>query len=49
MTVLQCTRCGYEWIQRQATAPKSCPHCNSPYWNKERTRAATVQKIVVLE
>jgi len=46
MTVLKCTRCGYAWVQRKLTSPKRCPACNSPYWDKERVRAATVQKIV---
>jgi len=43
---LKCTRCCHEWAQQGATAPKRCPSCNSPYWDKERVRAATVQKIV---
>lgn len=27
------------------TEPKKCPKCTSPYWNRERTRPATVQAI----
>jgi len=30
-----CNRCGYRWFSRLRT-PKNCPHCKSPYWNKER-------------
>lgn len=33
-----CTRCKYEWIPKTERPPKFCPGCNSPYWNKERTR-----------
>jgi hypothetical protein len=33
---LKCLRCGYEWPPRADTLPKTCPECNSPYWNKPR-------------
>lgn len=32
----ECKRCGYKWKPRIETEPKQCPHCKSPYWNKER-------------
>lgn len=33
-----CLRCSYKWLQRGSEAPKGCPACKSPYWNKNRTR-----------
>lgn len=36
--MLHCLRCGHDWIRRTRTPPKQCPHCHSPYWNKEKTR-----------
>lgn len=33
----KCKRCGYEWLGKLEN-PKTCPKCNSPYWNKERTK-----------
>ncbi len=33
-----CNRCGHEWYPRSEKEPKNCPHCKSPYWNKERVR-----------
>jgi rubrerythrin len=32
----KCLRCGHNWLPRNENAPKYCPSCNSPYWNKER-------------
>lgn len=32
-----CKRCSHSWASNQEE-PSRCPHCNSPYWNKERTR-----------
>lgn len=34
---LTCTRCGYTWIPKGETLPKTCanPKCKSPYWNQE--------------
>jgi hypothetical protein len=42
--IRQCTRCKHEWVIRDKE-PKTCPKCNSPYWNKKRIRPATVQAI----
>ncbi len=33
---LECLRCGHKWLPRRPVAPKACPKCNSPYWNKPR-------------
>lgn len=35
---LSCNRCGHSWIPRKTELPGTCPHCKSPYWNKERVR-----------
>lgn len=40
---LKCKRCNWTWPPR-GLAPKQCPKCRSPYWNKERVRG---QKTVV--
>jgi RNA polymerase subunit RPABC4/transcription elongation factor Spt4 len=37
-----CKRCGYVW-NSHVKAPKCCPNCKSPYWNKDRG-AVTVIK-----
>jgi DNA-directed RNA polymerase subunit RPC12/RpoP len=37
--VYHCTRCGEDWPARKKKhlgAPKYCPRCHSPYWNKKR-------------
>ena len=33
---LYCLRCGHYWTPREKNAPKKCPACNSPYYNKKR-------------
>ncbi len=33
---LTCKRCGHAWIPQQLVAPKNCPKCNSPYWDKPK-------------
>lgn len=38
LTTLKCQRCGHAWHPRSHEAPERCPGCNSPYWNKPRTR-----------
>lgn len=37
MTPCVCKRCGHNWISRVAM-PRQCPHCKSPYWDKERRK-----------
>lgn len=33
----RCERCAHEWLPREkGVAPKVCPTCKSPYWNKPR-------------
>lgn len=41
---LKCKRCGHEWSNRKTTV-RVCPHCHSPYFDKERENK-TVQKEV---
>lgn len=41
----QCNRCGFHWTGRVWRRPYSCPKCKSPYWDRERIRHATAQKI----
>lgn len=38
LRVLNCTRCKYEWASRGMRLPKTCPNCNSPYWNRVKTK-----------
>lgn len=47
----QCLRCGHIWFPRSADLPMSCPNrpCRSPYWNRPRTRKATVQAIRAIQ
>lgn len=40
----KCTRCGHEWVQRKIIAPKTCPKCKSPYWNKQKQTKIKVKK-----
>jgi len=42
----RCERCGHEWLPRDraddASEPRVCPKCKSPYWNvprKQKTQA----------
>ena len=41
---LFCKRCFHQWIPRSQELPKVCPHCNSPYWNKERRKDIMKEK-----
>ena len=34
----RCERCGHEWLPRNDQAPKVCPKCKSPYWDKPRIK-----------
>ena len=38
ITQLACTRCRWAWFPKTPQAPKKCPKCGSPYWNKPRVR-----------
>ncbi|HIH39386.1 TPA: type II toxin-antitoxin system death-on-curing family toxin [Candidatus Woesearchaeota archaeon] len=40
---LRCKRCYWEWIQRKEQLPKMCPHCKSPYWDKERRELTKIE------
>src|SRR3989344_57471 len=33
---LFCFRCYHAWKKRRTNNPKTCPKCNSPYWNRPR-------------
>ncbi len=44
--ILFCFRCYHTWKKRKPKNPKTCPKCNSPYWNKPRKR---VLKGIVLK
>lgn len=40
-----CLRCGYEWAQNNPIKdPKTCPNCQSPYWNKIRRNGVITPK-----
>ncbi|MCK9356285.1 MAG: hypothetical protein M0R22_03925 [Dehalococcoidia bacterium] len=34
LPTLECLRCGHKWVPRKTEPPKTCPRCNSPYWDK---------------
>ena len=36
---LTCLRCGHNWLQRFDRLPKNCPRCNSPYWDRPRSKS----------
>ena len=42
----RCERCGHKWIPREEKPPRVCPHCKSPYWDKQRKDAHPVGQTV---
>lgn len=44
--ILFCFRCYHNWKKRKTKTPKTCPKCNSPYWNKPRKR---ISKGIILK
>ena len=34
----RCERCGHEWAPRSSAAPRVCPKCKSPYWDRPRAK-----------
>jgi len=40
---LHCKRCTHSWLPRSNHLPQNCPKCNSPYWNKDYSRADKVE------
>lgn len=36
--VTKCLRCNYIWLYRLEKIPKSCPKCNSKYWDRQHIR-----------
>lgn len=39
LTQKTCLRCGHTWWPRGVEAGRTCPHCRSPYWDRERRPA----------
>lgn len=37
---LFCFRCYHTWKKRRVENPKTCPKCNSPYWNRPRKKVS---------
>ena len=39
----RCERCQHEWVPRRSStsAPRTCPKCKSPYWDRPRTVVKT--------
>src|SRR4051812_22799621 len=41
----RCERCGHEWLPREeGVAPRVCPKCKSPYWDRPRQNPAAKKK-----
>lgn len=34
----RCERCDHEWVPRSEVAPRVCPKCKSPYWDRPRKK-----------
>ena len=34
----RCERCEHQWVPRTGEAPRVCPKCKSPYWDRPRQR-----------
>jgi predicted Zn-ribbon and HTH transcriptional regulator len=32
----KCERCGHVWLPKEQEAPRVCPKCKSPYWDRPR-------------
>jgi predicted Zn-ribbon and HTH transcriptional regulator len=32
----RCERCSHEWVPIREQAPRVCPRCKSPYWDRAR-------------
>lgn len=41
LPVLACSACGHRWSPRRPLAPKICPKCKSPRWNRSRSEAGS--------
>lgn len=35
LKILTCKRCGYQWVPRVDTKPKSCALCKNHYWDSD--------------
>jgi hypothetical protein len=38
IATLKCMRCRHAWHPRSHEPPERCPKCNSPYWDKPRSK-----------
>ncbi len=50
VTAYRCERCRHEWLPRRAleqggALPTVCPKCKSPYWNKPKDGAPSVEDL----
>jgi hypothetical protein len=45
-----CERCGHKWVPiKENAAPKVCPRCKSPYWDRPRTIKPSPKVAEVIE
>jgi len=35
---LKCLRCDHKWFPRKEKKPRTCPKCNSAYWDTPRRK-----------
>ena len=42
MKKFRCKRCNHRWYPRKPGTPKTCPRCNSPYWQTKSSRVKAV-------
>ena len=38
LNLMRCSRCMHAWWPRGNVAPRVCPRCKSPYWNRMRRK-----------
>jgi predicted Zn-ribbon and HTH transcriptional regulator len=36
----KCDKCGHRWTTKTDKAPKTCPSCKNPNWNRKVTKPA---------
>jgi rubrerythrin len=34
----KCERCSHVWLPKEEEAPRVCPKCKSPYWDRPRKK-----------
>jgi len=47
MMGFRCTRCSHEWVPKVDKAPRVCPKCKSPYWDRERIRPSSKHLVTI--